>query len=154
MSMRLALAHFAALLAAALSAEPAAAGEEGTDMRLEDMGFIMRAATTPAQMERLRLLPPRKFVRRTKEDRRYYLYADPDFCQCVFVGNELAMRNYQVLVSPPSAPPMPTGPGRRSHRGAAGSGTRSFHQCNDRQRRYSRLLRLVAGGPFDSDGVG
>jgi hypothetical protein len=89
---------------------PALAGQEGTDMKLEDMGFIMRPATTPAQLERLRLLPPRKFVRRTKGDRRYYLYADPDFCQCVFVGNELAMKNYQALISPSSAPPMPTGP--------------------------------------------
>jgi hypothetical protein len=89
---------------------PAVAGQEGTDMKLEDMGFIMRPATTPAQLERLRLLPPRKFVRRTKGDRRYYLYADPDFCQCVFVGNELAMKNYQALISPSSAPPMPTGP--------------------------------------------
>jgi hypothetical protein len=77
-------------------------------MRLEDMGFI--SANTPEQMERLRLLPPRKFVARTKEGRRYYLYADPDYCQCVFVGNELAMKNYQALNAPSSAPPMPIGP--------------------------------------------
>ncbi len=108
--MRFYPAHFAALLAAMLFVGPAAAGQEGTDMKLEDMGFIMRPATTPAQMERLRLLPARKFVRRTTGDRRYYLYADPDFCQCVFVGNELAMKNYQALVSPSSAPPMPIGP--------------------------------------------
>ncbi len=108
--MRFHPAHFAALLAAMLFVGPAAAGQEGRDMKLEDMGFIMRAATTPAQMERLRLLPPRKFVRRTTGDRRYYLYADPDFCQCVFVGNELAMKSYQALVSPSSAPPMAIGP--------------------------------------------
>jgi hypothetical protein len=89
---------------------PAGAGQEGTDMRLEDMGFIMRSANTPAQMERLRLLPARKFVARTKNGRRYYLYADPDYCQCVFVGNELAMNNYQALNAPSSAPPMPLGP--------------------------------------------
>lgn len=78
-------------------------------MRLEDMGFIMRAANTPERMERLRLLPSRKFVARTKDGRRYYLYSDPDYCRCVFVGNESAMKNYQALVSPPTAPPMPTG---------------------------------------------
>ena len=38
---------------------PAAAGQEGTDMRLEDMGFVMRPANAPEQLERLRLLPPR-----------------------------------------------------------------------------------------------
>ena len=56
-----------ALLVGVTMTGPAVAGQEGTDMKLEDMGFIMRAATTPGQMERLRLLPPRKFVRRTKE---------------------------------------------------------------------------------------
>ncbi|HEY1747786.1 MAG TPA: hypothetical protein VGG11_13615 [Xanthobacteraceae bacterium] len=108
--MRIAVAQSAAALLAALLAGPAAAGQEGADMKLEDMGFIMRPATTPAQMERLRLLPARKFVRRTNGARRYYLYADPDYCQCVFVGNELAMKNYQAFASPPSAPPMATGP--------------------------------------------
>lgn len=108
--MRLHSAHFAALLGPMLFVGPAAAGQEGTDMKLEDMGFIMRAATTPAQMERLRLLPPRKFVARNKEGRRYYLYADPDYCQCVFIGNETAMKNYQALNAPSSAPPMPIGP--------------------------------------------
>ena len=108
--MRLYPARFAPLLAATLFVGPAVAGQEGLDMRLEDMGFIMRPATTPAQMDRLRLLPPREFVRRTNGDRRYYLYADPEFCQCVFVGNEQAMKNYQALVSPSGAPPMPIGP--------------------------------------------
>ena len=91
-------------------AGPASASDEGTDMKLEDMGFIMRPANSPAQMERLRLLPARKFVARNKEGRRYYLYADPDYCQCVFIGNETAMKNYQALNAPSSAPPMPTGP--------------------------------------------
>jgi hypothetical protein len=87
------------------------AGQEGTDMKLEDMGFIMRPANTPAQIERLRLLPARKFVARTKNGSRYYLYADPDYCRCIFVGNELAMKNYRALNAPSSAPPMPSGPG-------------------------------------------
>jgi hypothetical protein len=88
------------------------AGQEGTDMRLEDMGFIMRPANTPEQMGRLRLLPARKFVARTKDGNRYYLYADPDYCRCIFVGNELAMKNYQRLNASSSAPPMPLGPDR------------------------------------------
>jgi hypothetical protein len=73
-------------------------------MKLEDMGFIMRPANTPEQMERLRLLPARKFVARAKGGSRYYLYADPDYCQCVFVGNEFAMKNYRALNAPSSAP--------------------------------------------------
>ena len=88
----------------------AADGQEGKDMKLEDVGFVMRPANTPQQIERLRLLPPRTFVARSKDGRRYYLYADPDYCRCVFVGNELAMKNFQALMAPSSAPPMPTGP--------------------------------------------
>jgi hypothetical protein len=86
--------------------------QEGTDMKLEDMGFIniMRPASTSQQIERLRLLPPRKFVARTRDGGRYYLYADPDYCKCVFVGDEVAMNNYRNLSAPLSQPPMSIGP--------------------------------------------
>jgi hypothetical protein len=90
------------------------ANQEGKDMKLEDMGFVMRAADTPGQIERLRQLPPRTFVARTKDGRRYYLYADPDYCKCVFVGDELAMKNYRDLLSPPPQAPMSIGPGKPS----------------------------------------
>src|SRR5271155_5052547 len=92
----------------------AGAGQEGSDMKLEDVGFVMRPANTPAQIERLKLLPPRTFVARSKSGRRYFLYADPDYCKCVFVGDELAMKNYQDMVSPPPQAPMAIGPGKPS----------------------------------------
>lgn len=92
----------------------AEANQEGRDMKLEDMGFVMRPADTPAQIERLRRLPPRAFVTRTKSGQRYYLYADPDYCKCVFVGDELAMKNYRDLVKPPPQAPMVTGRGKPS----------------------------------------
>ena len=90
------------------------ASQEGRDMKLEDVGFVMRPANTQAQLERLRQLPPRKFVSRSKNGQRYYLYADPDYCRCVFVGNELAMRNYQDLASPLPQAPTAIGPGKPS----------------------------------------
>jgi len=74
------------------------AGQEGQDMKLEDVGFIMRPAT-------------RKLIARTANGRRYYIYADPDYCKCAFVGNELAMKNYQNLISPPPQAPMTVGSG-------------------------------------------
>jgi hypothetical protein len=104
-------ARIVALLIFGLSGG-ADASQEGKDMKLEDMGFVMRAADTPAQIERLRQLPPRTFIARSKN--RYYLYADPDYCKCVFVGDELAMKNYQDLVSPPPQAPMVVGRGRPS----------------------------------------
>jgi hypothetical protein len=80
----------------------AAIAQEAKDMDLEDSGFVMRPALTPQQLERVKLLPSHKFVARTKNGRRYFLYADPDLCKCVFVGDALAMANYQSLVSSPS----------------------------------------------------
>jgi hypothetical protein len=93
------------------------AGQEGKDMRLEDMGledmgFVMRPAGTAARSERLRLLPPRTFVTHVRNGRRYYLYADPDFCKCVFVGDALAMKNYRDMISPPPQAPMTIGGGK------------------------------------------
>jgi hypothetical protein len=83
----------------------AADSQEAKDMHLEDVGFVMRPANTQAQLDHLRLLPPLKFVARTKNGRRYYLFADPDLCKCVFIGNQAAMDSYRDLVSPPSLPP-------------------------------------------------
>ncbi|MDE2284994.1 MAG: hypothetical protein KGK33_10300 [Hyphomicrobiales bacterium] len=103
--MRLNIARACILLTIGLGAGDAGAGQEGTDMRLEDMGFVMRTANTPEQLARLRVVPPRKFLVRNKNGRRYYIYADPDYCQCVFLGDERAMQNYKNLVSPfPRAP--------------------------------------------------
>jgi len=107
-------ARVLAFLVFGLFGGAAAAGQEGKDMKLEDVGFVMRPANTPAQIERLRLLPPRTFIARTKNGRRYYLYADPDYCKCVFLGDELAMKNYHDLVSPPPQAPMAIGPGKPS----------------------------------------
>jgi hypothetical protein len=104
--------RFSVLLAVGLFGGGAAAQQtqEATDMHLEDAGFVMRAAT-PHQLDRVRLLPPRKFVARTVNGRRYFLYADPELCKCVFLGDELAMTNYQNMVSLPSSLPLPGGPG-------------------------------------------
>jgi hypothetical protein len=109
--MRLNIARACILLTIGLGGGDASAGQEGTDMRLEDMGFTMRAANTPEQLARLRMVPPRKFLARNKNGRRYYIYADPDYCQCVFLGNESAMQNYKNLVSPFPQAPMVVGSG-------------------------------------------
>lgn len=68
-------------------------------MHLEDAGFVARIAQTPEQVARLRAYPPRKFLRRVKNGRPYYLYIDPDTCKCAFLGSEQAMQNYRDIVS-------------------------------------------------------
>jgi hypothetical protein len=86
----------------------AAVAQEAKDMDLETSGFVMRPALTPQQLERVKSLPPHKFIARTNNGRRYFLYADPDLCKCVFVGDALAMANYQSLVSTPYTSTMPS----------------------------------------------
>jgi hypothetical protein len=94
------------LIAFVLCCSSADAQQEAIDMHLEDTGFVMRAVA-PQQFERLRALPPLKFVARTVGSRRYYLYADPDLCKCVFLGDETAMQSYRYLVA--GAATAPTG---------------------------------------------
>jgi hypothetical protein len=92
-------ARFSALVIAGFLGGPAA-GQEAVDMRLEDAGFTMRTANTPEQLARLKLLPPRKFVARKKAGTRYFLYADPDYCKCVFLGGAQALQTYRNMSAP------------------------------------------------------
>lgn len=90
---------FLAALAAAISvAAPSFSQQQrAADMRLVDAGFKMRAAVTAEQLEHLRKLPPRRFVPQAAAGRRYYLYADPDDCKCVFVGDDNALQTYRDM---------------------------------------------------------
>ena len=60
------------------------------------------AADTPQKLERLRRLPPLKFVARTRNGQRYFLYADPDVCKCLFVGNAAALKAYRDMRALPA----------------------------------------------------
>lgn len=88
-----------AVLAVGFLGDPAGAGQEATDMKLEDAGFIMRTADTAEKLTHARKVPPRKFIARTKAGKRYFIYADPDLCKCVFVGDEDAMKTYRDMVA-------------------------------------------------------
>lgn len=79
---------------------------EALDRKLVDAGFVLRPANTPELMARAqRHLKPHHFVSRSSVSGTYYLYFDPDYCRCVFAGDERAMKTYRDLVSPgPMAP--------------------------------------------------
>ena len=68
-----------------------------SDMKLEDAGFVMRPANSAEQLERIKRVPPRRFVARTKNGKRYYVYADPELCKCVFVGDGVALEAYRDM---------------------------------------------------------
>ncbi len=90
----------AALLCAASANAAYAQAQLVTDMKLEDAGFVMRRADTPDKLRRTQLLPPHKFVARVKDGKRYYLYADPELCKCVFVGSADALKTFRDLRKP------------------------------------------------------
>jgi hypothetical protein len=102
--MRTRNARLMALLVFGMFGDPAVAGQEGADMKLEDAGFVVRVADTPAKLARLHTLPPRKFIRRVKAGQPYFMYADPDACKCVFVGDQDAMNSYRGMAAKHSPP--------------------------------------------------
>jgi hypothetical protein len=75
----------------------AAAAQEATGMKLEDAGFKMSAANTPGKMTKLKSFPARTFIRRTRKAMPYYIYADPDYCKCAYVGTQAAMDTYRGM---------------------------------------------------------
>lgn len=60
-------------------------------------GFHMKLGDTPEQLASLRGLPPRRLVPQEREGRRYYVYADPEVCGCLYVGTEPQYQEYQRL---------------------------------------------------------
>lgn len=93
-----------AVAAAGLSGLPADA-QEAVGMKLESSGFVMKAANTPKKMERLKTLPPHKFVKRVKNGTPYFVYADPTYCKCALIGSEQAMSTYRDMTRPITPPP-------------------------------------------------
>lgn len=68
-----------------------------SDMKLEDAGFVMRPANSAEQLTLIKKVPPRRFVARVKNGKRYYVYADPELCRCVFVGDAIALEAYRDM---------------------------------------------------------
>ena len=48
-------------------------------------------------MTKLKSLPARKFVRRTRGGVPYFIYADPDYCKCAYVGTQAAMDTFRGM---------------------------------------------------------
>lgn len=64
---------------------------------LSAAGFQMKLADTPQRLQHLQTMTSQKLVPHTKDGKLYYVYADPEFCKCLFVGNEPAYQKYQQL---------------------------------------------------------
>jgi len=58
-----------------------------TEQLLAAVGFQMKLADTPEKLANLRTVTPRRtLIPQAQDDRVYYIYADPDLCECLYVG--------------------------------------------------------------------
>ena len=58
-----------------------------TEQLLAAAGFEMKLADTPEKLANLSTMTPRRtLVPEERDNRLYYVYADPDLCKCLYVG--------------------------------------------------------------------
>jgi hypothetical protein len=68
-----------------------------TEQLLTAAGFRVEPAGTAEERARLQALRPRKVVQEERDGERRYVYADPEGCTCLYVGNEQQYQKYQKL---------------------------------------------------------
>jgi hypothetical protein len=69
----------------------------GEEYWLATAGFQAEPADTPEKLANLRAMPPRKLVSQVKDGNVTYSYADPDYCQCMYVGGSEEYSAYRYL---------------------------------------------------------
>lgn len=93
--MRTPLILLAATLLLAGCAGLETRGAQETELILGEAGFAFKMADTPAKRAHLQTLPQRTMFQSRRHGRLYYLYADAQGCQCLFVGTEADYQRYR-----------------------------------------------------------
>lgn len=60
-------------------------------------GFKMKPADTPERLAKLQSMPVRKIFTGQRDGETVYLYADAEFCKCLYVGRQEQYDRYQRL---------------------------------------------------------
>lgn len=68
-----------------------------TESTLAAAGFQMKPADTPKREAGLAQFPVRKLVTRVRDGQVTYFYADPNFCKCLYFGNQQQYDRYKQL---------------------------------------------------------
>ena len=68
---------------------------ESTERILAAAGFQMRMADTDAKIAHLQQFEQRKLIPQIKDGKQMYIYADADYCKCVYAGTAAAYQRYQ-----------------------------------------------------------
>jgi hypothetical protein len=75
----------------------ACAEVEEREQLLSAAGFTMKFADTPAKLDHLKLQAQHKIIPYTKEGKNYFVYADLSSCQCMYVGDDKAYQQFNIL---------------------------------------------------------
>lgn len=70
---------------------------QDTESTLAAAGFGVKPADTPEKLAKLQAMPARKIVTRTKDGQLVYLYADPEYCKCLYFGNQAQYDQFRRL---------------------------------------------------------
>ena len=81
------------------------------EAQLDEAGFRMVSADTPERQAQIKSLPARQFVRGMNGDFVTYTYADPEVCNCLYVGSDDAYRTYHGILRAKSMNAMRGGAG-------------------------------------------
>lgn len=69
-----------------------------TEQKLAAAGFKMKVADSPEKLAHLKTLTQRKVVPHDKDGKPAYIYADAEFCMCLYAGGEAAYDRYEKMV--------------------------------------------------------
>jgi hypothetical protein len=97
-----ALAGLSMLLVPPLSAQKAVPSRPVLDKNafvLTSSGFKVQIANDPATKKLMTSLPSHQFVVHNVAGAQRYLYADPNVCFCVYVGDGDAYRSYRTMMT-------------------------------------------------------
>jgi len=72
-------------------------GADQTESTLAAAGFQVKLADTPKRQAGLARFPTRKIVTRMRDGQLTYFYADPDFCKCLYYGDQQAYARFRAL---------------------------------------------------------
>ena len=89
-----------ALIGTALVLSACGLKVSSTEYLLSQAGFRKVPADTPQKTEHIQTVAAHKLIRRKGVDGKapYYVYADPNYCQCMYVGSESQYATYKTLV--------------------------------------------------------
>jgi hypothetical protein len=68
-----------------------------TEQMLAAAGFKMKLADTPDKLAHLQTLTQRKLVSHERDGKVYFVYADADYCKCLYAGKQENYQRYQSL---------------------------------------------------------